>query len=90
MILLLLSFKKQRKTLVRINAYYFIQVFSFIPVTRIFDIIFFDVEFSTNMPVNDNPVNTKLKTKCCFQDMIDNTPPQEQGRYELYLSMINT
>jgi len=38
---------------------------------------------------NDNRVNTRLKTKCCFHDMLDNTPPQEQGRYELYFSIMN-
>jgi hypothetical protein len=41
------------------------------------------------IPDNDNPVNARLKTKCCFQDMPDNTPPHEQGRYELYFSMMN-
>ena len=38
---------------------------------------------------NDNPVNPRLKTKCCFQDMPDNTPPQEHGKYELNLNIIN-
>ena len=62
------------------NAYFFVQVFSFIPVTRIFDMTIFFVEFCMMMAANDSPVNNRLKMKCCFQDMIDKTPPHEQGK----------
>jgi hypothetical protein len=48
----------------------------------------FECLFCINIPDTDRPVNARLKTKCCFHDMTDNRPPHEQGRYELYFSIM--
>ncbi len=37
-----------------------------------------------------NAVNSKVKTRCSFQPMLSNTPPQEHGTYGLNLIIKRT